>query len=525
MSFRLLISAAAVALSAGAAMADYSLTILHTNDFHSRFEPISKYDSGCKPEDNAEGKCYGGSARLATAIAGARAKSDNSILVDAGDQFQGSLFYTYYKGKLAAELMNSFGYDAMTVGNHEFDNGPEVLRGFVDMVEFPMLMANADISGEPALKGSALKKSVVIERGGEKLGLIGLTPQDNPDLASPGPAIIFTDPVDAVQAEVDKLTEAGVSKIILLSHSGYAIDKRIAAEATGVDVIVGGHSHTLLSNSSDRAAGSYPTMVNGVPIVQVYAYGKFLGELQVTFDDDGNVTEAMGEPLIMDASVIEDPEIAAKVAEYAKPLDEVRQKVVAEAAAPIEGSRDACRSGECAMGNLVADAMLDRVADQGVTVAITNGGGLRASIDVGAVTMGEVLTVLPFQNTLSTFEISGQGLLEALENGVSQAEEGAGRFPQVSGMSFTWDPAAPAGSRIVEAMVASEDGFVPLDPAATYLAVTNNYVRNGGDGYKMFTGDDKNAYDYGPDLADVTAEYLAAGSPYQPYTDGRISRK
>jgi len=254
MTFRLLTSVAALALSAGAASADYTLTILHTNDFHSRFEPISKYDSGCSGEDNQAGKCFGGSARLATAIAAARARSNNAILVDGGDQFQGSLFYTYYKGKLAAEMMNTFGYDAMTVGNHEFDDGPEVLRGFMDSVNFPVLMSNADVSGEATLKG-ALRKSVVIERGGEKLGLIGLTPQDTPELASPGPNIVFTDPVDAVQAEVDRLTAEGVNKIIVLSHSGYKVDQRVAAETSGVDVIVGGHSHTLLSNTSDRAAG------------------------------------------------------------------------------------------------------------------------------------------------------------------------------------------------------------------------------------------------------------------------------
>ena len=178
------------------------------------------------------------------------------------------------------------------------------------------------------------------------------------------------------------------------------------------------------------------------------------------------------------------------------------------------------------MGNLVADAMLDRVADQGVTIAIANSGGIRASVDAGDVTMGEVLTVLPFQNTLSTFEISGQGVIDALENGVSQIEEVKGRFPQVSGITFTFDASvAPNEGRVSEVMVASEDGFVPIDPAATYLVVTNNYVRNGGDGYKMFSGDDKNAYDYGPDLADVTAEYLAANAPYQPYVDGRIKQK
>ncbi|MCT8159035.1 bifunctional metallophosphatase/5'-nucleotidase [Pseudoruegeria sp. SHC-113] len=525
LSRMLLTSAAALGLSAGMAAADYSLTILHTNDFHARFEPISKYDSGCSEEDNTAGECFGGSARLVTAVADARARSNNSILVDGGDQFQGTLYYTYYKGKVAAEMMNKLGYDAMTVGNHEFDDGPEVLRGFMDAVEFPVLMSNADISGEPAL-ADTLMKSTVIEQGGEKIGLIGLTPQNTDELASPGKNITFSDPVPAVQAEVDKLTAEGVNKIIVLSHSGYGVDQRVAAETTGVDVIVGGHSNTLLSNTNDRAAGPYPTMVNGVAIVQAYAYGKFLGELNVTFDDDGNLTEAVGEPLVMDGAVAEDAVTKARIVELGAPLEEIRQKVVGAAGAAIEGNRDVCRAMECAMGNLVADAMLERVKDQGVQIAFANSGGLRASIDEGDVTMGEVLTVLPFQNTLSTFQIKGAGLLAALENGVSQVEEGAGRFPQVSGMKFTWDPAGVASeSRITEVMVADGDGFVPLDPEATYAVVTNNYVRNGGDGYKMFSSDGMNAYDYGPDLADVVAEYLTGKGPYAPYTDGRIAQK
>ncbi len=301
----MLASAAAVALTAGMAVADYTLTVLHTNDFHARFEPISKYDSGCGEEDNAEGKCFGGSARLVTAITEARARSENSILVDGGDQFQGTLFYTYYKGKLAAEMMNKMGYTAMTVGNHEFDDGPEVLRGFVDAVNFPILMSNADISGEALLR-DVIQKSVVIEQAGEKIGLIGLTPEDTDELASPGPNVIFSDPSEAVQIEVDRLTAMGVNKIIVLSHSGYLVDQRVAANTTGVDVIVGGHSNTLLSNTNDRAEGAYPTMVGDTAIVQAYAYGKFLGELNVTFDDDGRIVEAVGEPLIMDGSVGED---------------------------------------------------------------------------------------------------------------------------------------------------------------------------------------------------------------------------
>ena len=523
MNTRFLATVAALALTTGAASADYSLTILHTNDFHARFEPISKYDSGCSEEDNQAGSCFGGSARLMTAITAARASSNNTVLFDGGDQFQGTLFYTYYKGALAAEMMNKMGYDAMTVGNHEFDDGPEVLRGFMDAVTFPVLMSNADFSGE-ALLSDKLLKSTVIERGGEKIGLIGLTPVDTDELSSPGKNVIFTPPADAVQNEVDKLTAEGVNKIIVLSHSGYAVDQQIAAATTGVDVIVGGHSHTLLSNSVEGAAGPYPTMVNGVPIVQAYGYGKFLGELNVTFDDEGNVTEAVGEPLIMDAAVAEDEAVKARITEAAAPLEEIRNKVVAESAEAINGERDLCRAAECPMGNLIADAMLDRVADQGIQIAIQNGGGVRASIDAGPVTMGEVLTVLPFQNTLSTFQVSGQAVIDALENGVSQVEEGAGRFPQVAGLTFTWDAAAEAGARVSDVMVADGMDWKPIDPAATYGVVSNNFVRNGGDGYKMFLLAE-NVYDFGPDLADVTAEYLAVRAPYTPYVDGRINAK
>ncbi len=524
MTAKLLSTISALALTATAATADYSLTILHTNDFHSRFEPISKYDSGCGAEDNAEGKCFGGSARLVTAIADARKRSNNSILVDGGDQFQGSLFYTYYKGKLAAEMMNKMGYDGMTVGNHEFDDGPEVLRGFMDAVDFPVLMSNADVSREEIL-ADKLAKSTVIERGGEKIGLIGLTPQDTDELASPGDNITFTDPVSAVQGEVDRLTADGVNKIIVLSHSGYGVDQKVAAETTGVDVIVGGHSNTLLSNTNERAVGPYPTMVGSTAIVQAYAYGKFLGELNVTFNDAGEITAAAGEPLVMDGTVTEDEATKARIAEAAAPLDEIRNKVVASAAAAIEGDRAVCRIQECAMGNLVADAMLDRVKDQGISISIANSGGLRASIDAGDVTMGEVLTVLPFQNTLSTFQVTGQTIIDALENGVSQVEEVKGRFPQVAGLKYSWDIKVAAGEgRISDVMVATDDGFAPIDPAATYGVVSNNYVRGGGDGYKMFR-DAKNAYDYGPDVADVLAEYMAKSGDYKPYLDGRITAK
>ena len=521
---RFFTTCAALALMTGAAQADYTLTILHTNDFHARFEPISKSDSGCSEEDAGKGECFGGTARLVTAIADARARSNNTILVDGGDQFQGSLFYTYYKGAMSAEFMDKLGYDAMTVGNHEFDDGPEVLRGFMDAVKFPVLMSNADFTAEPKLSDKLLK-SVVIERGGEKLGLIGLTPQDTEELSSPGPNITFSDPVAAVQAEADALTAQGVTKIIVLSHSGYKVDQRVAAEATGVDVIVGGHTNTYLSNTAENAEGPYPTMVGKTAIVSAYAYGKFLGELNVTFNDAGEVLTATGEPLIMDAAVAQDASTVARIAELAVPLEEIRAKIVAEATAEIDGSRESCRTKECPMGNLIAEAMLDRVAGQGVTIAIQNGGGVRAGIDAGPVTMGEVLTVLPFQNTLSTFEVDGAAIVAALENGASQYEEAAGRFAQVAGLKYTVDPAAAAGARVSDVQVLiGGDAWGPIDRGAVYKVVSNNYVRRGGDGYKMFI-DAANAYDFGPDLADVTAEYMVKTGPYTPFADGRITVK
>ena len=515
-------SAAALLLAGTVAAADDTVTILHTNDFHSRIEPISKYDSPCSVEDDEAGECFGGWARLASAIAEARERDPDALLLDGGDQFQGSLFYTRYKGEVAAEMMNALDYDAMTVGNHEFDDGPETLAKFVERIEFPILMANADLSAEPALAGK-IPKSVVVERGGARYGLIGLTTPDTAELASPGKNVRFTEQAEAVRAEIERLEGEGVDRIIVLSHSGMQSDLDLATEVKEIDVIVGGHSNTFLSNTDEDADGPYPTMVGRTAIVQAYAYGKYLGELAVTFDDEGAVVKADGEPIIVGGKVGKDGDVVERVDELAGPLEEIRSRVVAESAAPIEGNRDVCRVRECQMGVLVAEAMLDRVRDQGIDVAIMNAGGIRASIDAGEVTMGEVLTVLPFQNTLSTFEISGADLLVALENGVSEVEEVAGRFPQVAGLSYAFDASEPPGERVSDVMLVRDGESAALDPKALYGVVSNNYVRGGGDGYDVFAEKAEKAYDYGPNLEDVVADYLAENAPYEPSTDGRIT--
>ncbi|EDQ34438.1 5''-nucleotidase/2'',3''-cyclic phosphodiesterase [Hoeflea phototrophica DFL-43] len=527
---RALLSASALGLSSGVALADFTLDILHINDLHSRIESINRFDSTCSGEDEIEGKCFGGVARVKTKIDERRsALTDagaNVLVLDAGDQFQGSLFYSTYKGKAAAEFMNGIGFDAMAVGNHEFDDGPEALRDFIDIVDFPVISGNT-ISGANSVLGDSVKPYLIKEIGGEKVAIISVLAADTVETSSPGPSVLILDEIDYLKGAVAELEGEGINKIILLSHVGLPMDEKIAAEVDGIDVIVGGHSHTLLSNTQEGAAGPYPTMVTSpsgvdVPIVQAYAYSKYVGEVKVTFDDAGKVISAEGEPHLLDASVTPDEDFLARVTELGAPIEELKNKIVADATDTIEGSRDVCRAMECAMGNLVADAMLDRVSSQGVSLVIQNGGGLRASIDAGEITMGEVLTVLPFQNTLATFDLKGSDVVAALENGLSKIEEGAGRFPQVAGMRYSFDKDAEAGSRVVSVEVADGDGFTPIDPEAVYSVATNNYMRGGGDGYSIFRTDGMNAYDYGPGLEQVVADYLAANSPYTPYTDGRI---
>jgi 5'-nucleotidase/UDP-sugar diphosphatase len=500
-----------------------NLTILHTNDFHARFRPISKYDNNCSAENNAEGKCFGGSARLITAIEDARSRHENTVLLDGGDQFQGTLFYNLYKGKVAAEMMNKLGYDGMTVGNHEFDDGPETLRAFMDAVNFPVLMANANVDMEPELKGK-LQKSTVIERSGHKIGLIGLVTEDVVDISSPGDNIIFTDAITAAQAEVDSLTAAGVGIIILMSHSSYEIDKEIAANTTGIDVIVGGHDNAYLSNISDRAKGPYPTVVNGTQIVQAYAYGKYLGELSVVFDDEGEVISATGEPITIDGSVNENSQIVARLDELEKPITDLKETLVGNVSSSLNGDRAVCRVQECDMGNMITDAMRAAGMEKGYSIALANSGGIRASLDAGQVTLGEIMTILPFQNTMSTFKVTGKQLLAAIENGVSQVEDGSGRFPQVSGMRFSFDASKPANERVTSIEIQEGNGsFSALNLYGTYGMVSNNFIRAGGDGYKMFRSA-TDIYDFGPDLADVVVDYIKANPGYSGFTDNRITQ-
>ena len=306
-TFRLgLMTASAVALFAGTALADYELNILHINDLHSRIEAINKYDSTCSAEENSKNECFGGIARVKTAIDTRRGelKDANVLVLDAGDQFQGSLFYSMFKSGPVADFMNGIGFDAMAIGNHEFDDGPEELLKFIDASDFPIISGNT-IAAEGSPVAGKFEPYIVKEMGGQKVAVVSVLATDTDETSSPGDKIRFEDEIEYLKKAVADLQGQGINKIVLLSHVGYVRDKEIAAAVDGIDVIVGGHSHTLLSSTDEKAEGPYPTLVKNpagtdVPIVTAYAYSKYLGDLKVVFDDSGVVKSAEGAPKLLD---------------------------------------------------------------------------------------------------------------------------------------------------------------------------------------------------------------------------------
>jgi 5'-nucleotidase/UDP-sugar diphosphatase len=277
--------------------------------------------------------------------------------------------------------------------------------------KFPVISGNLDLSQNNRLK-DIVDGTAVLEVGGQKIGLISALATDTPETASPSKSVIFQDEIEALTADAEALKAEGVDKILALTHVGYLKDQDIAAKVPGVDAVIGGHSHTLLGDM-EGALGKYPTMVKNadgteVPVVTAYAYSKYLGHLSLTFDDAGKLMKAEGQPILLDASVTPDakphradqgtgrPDRGAEKQDRRRNQGRDRRRPCR-----LPGAR--MRHGR----SLVADAMLDRVKDQGIQIAIQNGGGLRASIDAGPISMGEIISVLPFQNTLATFQLKG----------------------------------------------------------------------------------------------------------------------
>ena len=493
------------------------VTILHTNDTHAHLESFQPFGEALQ----------GGVARRYTAIQEVKAESDNIILVDAGDAFQGTLYFNVWQGEEEAYFMNALGYQAMAVGNHEFDLGPAALADFIDLADFPVVGANIDASAEPTLAG-LIPAYTILDAGDQQVGVFGLTTEETPIISSPGPNVVFNDVVTSAQATVTELEGLGINKIVALSHCGYNVDLALAAAVDGIDVIVSGHSHTLLG-SMDGATGPYPTEVaspagDTVLIVSAQEWGKYLGHLDVAFTTDGKVRGYIGAPIFIDESFAEDPTIAADVATFAEPIEDLKNTIVGEAAVDLEGTRALVRSQETNLSNLICDAMLEETAVEDTQICIQNGGGIRASIPAGDVTMGQVLEVLPYGNQIATFGLTGADVWAALENGVSCFEDQCGRFAQVGGLRYSFDPTLEAGSRIVSVDVQNAvGGYDPIVLDTVYKLVSNDFMRRGGDGYDMFAENAIDPYDFGAVLADAVADYIGDNSPVSPAVEGRIT--
>jgi len=502
----------------------YELTIMHTNDVHGHHEPQRNGD--------------GGAARQATVVQQIRAEGGNSLLLDAGDRFTGTLFHVQYRGQDSVQIMNAISYDAIVLGNHEFNEGSEKLAEFVQGLNFPTVSANIDFSEDPYLAG-LVAPSVVLDVGGESIGIIGLTAPETVILNLPSKDLVFHDNLaEITQEQVDSLSAQGIDKIILLSHLGYGPDLEVAQAVSGVDIVVGGHTNTFLSNTYNGALGGYPTVLesaSGEPTLVVQADTKtiYLGRLDVEFDGAGVLTDWDGDAILLSRYISPDPEVGGLIAGLAEPIAELTSQRVGETSVALTGtSPRLCRIEECLLGVVITDAVLENT---GADIVIQNGGGIRADIDEGEVTLGEVLNVLPFGNLISTLELTGADVLAALENGVSQVEVdengnpmvdgAAGRFPQVAGMRYTFDATQEAGSRIVSAEVLVDGDYSALDMEAIYRVATNDYMRSGGDGYAILETNAINPYDQGSPLDQVVADYIAANSPLNAALEGRITHQ
>ncbi|GAB4176602.1 MAG: 5'-nucleotidase C-terminal domain-containing protein [Coleofasciculaceae cyanobacterium] len=510
---------------------DFTLRLLHTNDHHAHLEPIK-----------VEERELGGIARRKTLIEQLRShsatKGEPVLLLSAGDIFQGTLYFNQYLGKADLDFYNALQYDVVTIGHHEFDKGQQVLADFIAGATFPIISANIQTTDTSPLAGK-IKPWVILTRNQQKIGIFGLTTEQTAIASNPGAGVTFTDAIAAAKKAVQELTAQGVNKIIALTHIGFTHDLELARQVAGIDVIVGGHSHTPVGNIKEAisatgvrgAIAPYPVVEKSpdrspVLIVTDWRWGKYLGDLHVGFNQTGQLVSWKGSPHRIDSSIAPDATFQTKLNQYAIPVKALQQKIIGKSTVMIDGERANIRTTETNLGNLIADAILEKTRPNKTQLAIINSGGIRGSIPVGDITAGRVLEVLPFFNTIACLDLTGNQVKQALENGVSRVgvEEGKGQFSHVSGLRFVWNPDAPVGSRIVDIQVRDTDSsYKPIASNATYRVAINNFMMKGGDGYSILT-QGKNKIDTGIDQADALIDYITAKSPINPQIEGRIIR-
>jgi len=474
------------------------ITFLHTNDVYE-----------ISPK-----RGQGGFAELMTLLRAERAAAQHSITTFGGDLISPSVMSGLTKGTQMIELMNAVGTDVAVPGNHEFDFGPEVASRRIGEAKFPWLGTN--VLGRDGKPAAGMTDVHTVKAGDFTVGFFGLLAPETDTLSSPGDDIRFASVAETAAASVKKLQEMGADVIVALTHLDMATDIRLAREVEGIHAILGGHDHDPIV----WRAGSVPILKAGYDAHHLGAL-----DLSVEWVESRGKKKLQVVPawrLTSTAGVAADPAIKAIVDKHNAKLDEDLNVPVGETKVMLDSQRASVRTAETNMGNLIADAMRAGVK---ADIAITNGGGIRGdrTYDAGTVlTRKDVLTELPFGNVTVLLDMTGADVLAALENGVSQVEEKAGRFPQVSGLAFTYDPKAAAGSRVVNVTV----GGKALDKAKTYKVATNDYMAGGGDGYAAMKNAKVVIDASGATLMATTVmNHIAANAPVAPKVEGRIKAK
>lgn len=502
----LAVIAAVVVLAASAAAQGQSLrlTILHTSEHHGNLLPF----------DTRAERGVGGVAARATLVAQVRQEVANVLLLDSGDILIGTTMSSAFRGEPDILAMNLMGYDAMAAGNHEFDYGLEHFRRLRSLAKFPII--STSIRG----RGQEIAPMFVIKRiaGLRVLIFSGIDEYTFPDTIHPN-VVRDLEYFDAIGSARGLVRGFGphVDLVVALTHMQTDQDLALAREVPQIHAIVGGHTEGF--DGLLTAAGGRPVEALDNPptvFVKTHRLGATVGRLDLTIEG-GRVRRAVARNLPVTGRIPPDPQVAALVKDYEGRLQARFAEVIGRATILLDGERENIRARETNLGNLVADLMREYARAE---VAIMNGGGIRGSFAEGPITLGDAFRVLAFDNTVVVLRLTGAQLREALENGVSQVEAGSGRFPQVSGLTFAFERARPAGQRITDVRV----GGAPLDPARTYLLATNDFLAGGGDGYAVFRAG-RDVRDMQVLLRDLFVEHVRRTGTITARVEGRIAAR
>ncbi len=489
-----LAGATAAAALATAAIGAERLTIVHFNDLDRMGEKDGR----------------GGVARLASVIDMEQAKGGMVLATFGGDTISPSLLSGLDEGAHMIDLLNQLDLTAMVLGNHEFDFGPEIAMQRISEANFPVLGANNRDPDGNIIAGAV--PSITVDAGDFTVGILGLTTVSTMVKSSPG-EFTFSDPTEVAAELAGSLREGGADLVIALAHTDIAEDMALR-EQGAVDILLSGDDHLLAANyNGDMLFVESGEQAEWVTVIDLV--------LDEEMDDDKAEFIWSAEYRIIDTANVEpNPELAAAVQVYEDRLGEELDVVLGSTATELDSRREVIRAQEAAIANLFADAIREAT---GADVSIMNGGGIRASRVYAPgteLTRRDIQSELPFGNKTVVIEVTGQDVIDALENGFSEIEKGAGRFPHVSGMMVRYDPTRDPGNRVVEV---SRDG-APIDPSATYTLAVNDYVAGGGDGYSMFPDKRRLVDEYAAILMTVQVfDYISQRGEVSPMVDGRLS--